>query len=126
MDLVEAARGYLGVPFHHQGRNKAGIDCLGLLVVSAKEAGIELEDHKGYSRQPDGITLRSECDRQLIKIDKMKTGDILLMRFRKEPQHIAIKTDIGIIHSYQNAGKVVEHGLDAKWIKRIVGVYRLG
>jgi hypothetical protein len=30
-----------------------------------------------------------------------------------------------MIHSYADAGKVVETGLDDRWIKRIVGHYRL-
>ena len=127
MDLVEAAREWLDVPFHHQGRNRVGIDCAGLVIVCAKELGIEFEDIKGYARTPDGVTLERELDRQLTKVKREPiSGDVLLMRIRREPQHIAIKTDIGIIHAYQGAGKVVEHNLDDKWRKRIKGVYSLG
>ena len=126
--FVNAARKYLGVKFHHQGRNVAGLDCLGLVILAARDIGRYLEDLKGYARTPDGDKLKKECERQLKAgdINNMKEGDILLMRFRREPQHLAIKTDVGIIHSYQDAGQVVEHGLDDKWLSRIKGVYKLG
>ena len=128
MDLVTAARGWIGTPFRHQGRNKLGIDCLGLLLVAAKDCGVALDDLKGYPRTPDGHTLRAECEKQLIKkIGKdLREGDILLMSFGRYPQHIAIKTDIGIIHAFQESGRVVEHNIDQKWLNRIKEVYVLG
>lgn len=127
MDLQTAARAYLDVPFHHQGRNKAGMDCGGLLVLSSHDIGVILEDLQGYARQPDGITMQAELDRQLNRVHRQpQANDVLLMRFRKHPQHIAIKTDNGIIHAFEKAGKVVEHTLDKKWRSRIVGVYTYG
>ncbi len=125
MNLADAAKEWLGVPFHHQGRSRAGLDCLGLLLVSAKAVGVELEDLKGYARQPDGKTLISEANRQLTPVVDRQEGDILLMRFRHHPQHIAIVTRDGMIHSHEDSGGVVEHGLDERWRRRIVGVYRL-
>lgn len=128
MDIITAARTFMGVPFRHQGRNKLGVDCLGLVLLSAEMSGVKLQDLKGYARSPDGHTLKSECGKQLIpvKLRDIQDGDILLMSFRREPQHLAIKTNIGIIHSYQDSGGVVEHGLDDRWLKRIRGAYRIG
>lgn len=126
MDLQTAARKYLDVKFHHQGRQPWALDCLGLCVVAARDIGREFDDAKGYSKTPDGVTLKSEMDRQLTRVNrKPQPNDILLMRFQKNPQHVAIVTDEGIIHSYEGVGKVVEHGLDERWRKRIVAVYEL-
>ena len=126
MDLQTAARQYLGVKFHHQGRQPWALDCAGLLILAARDIGREGNDLKGYSRIPDGVTLQAILNSQLKRVfRKPKPNDILLLRFRKNPQHIAIATDIGIIHSYESIGHVVEHGLDEKWIKRIVAVYEL-
>lgn len=127
MTLDEAAKKYLDVKFHHQGRSLAGVDCLGLIYLSAADLGVDLEDEKGYARTPDGNRLQSECDRQLtrINIDDAVNGDIYLMRFKRDPQHLAIKTSAGIIHAFKNAGKVVEHTLDDKWRARIKRAYRL-
>lgn len=127
MDLQEAARTYLGCKWHHLGRNRAGIDCLGLLVLAARDVGVELDDKKNYPRQADGESLLAECDRQLKKADKhnLKPNDIVVIRFGKSPQHIGIVTDIGLIHAYQTAGSVVEHSIDKKWQKRIIRAYQL-
>lgn len=127
MHIVDACRNYLGVPFRHQGRNRLGLDCGGLLVVAAKDCGIELDDIKGYQRQPDGKTLMATMERNLTRVYRApEYGDIVLMRLRKLPQHIAIITDKGMIHAHSEAGKVVEHRLDDFWRQSIVGVFELG
>jgi hypothetical protein len=46
------------------------------------------------------------------------------MAWGREPQHVALITDHGIIHSYSGVGKVVEHGLDERWQQRISAAYR--
>ncbi len=46
------------------------------------------------------------------------------MAWGREPQHVALVTDHGIIHSYSGVGKVVEHGLDDRWQQRITAAYR--
>ena len=60
-----------------------------------------------------------------------KRGDIVLLRIRKEPQHVALLTEsntsnLGMIHAF-NGGekKVVEHDFADYWIQKIVSVYRL-
>ncbi len=42
--IVACARTHVGVHFAHQGRNPAtGLDCLGLLIATAKQAGFLLQ-----------------------------------------------------------------------------------
>lgn len=129
MDIVEAARLYLGTPFKHQGRHEHGVDCGGLLILAAREMGIYLEDIGGYHRMPDNVVLKKALDAQLTRQNRGGSntvyGDILLMAFRRNPQHIAIRTDFGIIHAHQDSGGVIETSLDERWIKRIKGVYTL-
>ncbi len=130
MDLQTAARQYLGVKFHHQGRQPWALDCGGLLILAAKDLGVELEDVAGYSRMPDGVTLKATMEKQLSHANrKPQPNDILLMAFRHNPQHIAIVTDLngglGIIHAYEGVKCVTEHILDDVWLKRIRKVYTL-
>jgi cell wall-associated NlpC family hydrolase len=47
-----------------------------------------------------------------------------MMRFTGEPQHVGIYTGDTLIHAYESVGKVVEHRMDDKWLRRIVRVYR--
>jgi uncharacterized protein YijF (DUF1287 family) len=58
-------------------------------------------------------------------------GDVVWMRFEKEPQHLGIVGDyvhggLSLIHAYNGAGvnRVVEHRLDDTWRARIVAAWR--
>lgn len=123
-EVVNAARKYLDVPYHHQGRNRFGVDCAGLIVAAYRDLGIELEDLPAYGREPWNDGLRECVERNFQKVDRdPEPGDILLLRVRREPQHLAIATDRGIIHAYAGVKKVVETSMSPHWQKRIVGVY---
>lgn len=121
--IVSTARSYMGVRWHHQGRNRAGLDCVGLVLATAWDLGLTAIDYDGYGRVPDGVMLRAELDKHMDRTDTQRLGDVLLMRFEQQPQHLAIVTDIGIIHAHAMMRRVVEHGLDEVWASRIVGAY---
>lgn len=121
--IVSTSRSYLGVRWHHQGRNRAGLDCVGLVLATAWDLGLTAIDYDGYGRVPDGAMLRAELDKHMDRTSDPHHGDVLLMRFEQQPQHVAIVTDIGIIHSHAMMRRVVEHGLDDWWSSRIVGAY---
>jgi cell wall-associated NlpC family hydrolase len=124
--IVETARTWLGTPFHHQGRVKgAGVDCIGLVIGVARELGIWAPDfdYRDYGRQPNNGVLLREISKHCEPCT-MEEGCILLMRWFKEPQHVAIYTGGTIIHSAETFGKVVEHGYDRKWAKRTVHAFR--
>ncbi len=123
--IISAASAYLGTRWHHQGRSTAGVDCIGLLVLTARDLGLTVLDETGYSRQPDGRQLQAALEKHLQPIAEPEPGAVLLMRFEREPQHVALMADGGdIIHAYAMARKVVRHRLDAIWSRRIVAVYR--
>lgn len=131
--VVEEARTWLGTPFVHQGRQKGvGCDCAAIIVRVAKMVGMEANDLKGYGRSPNAGRLQQCLRTQLheIPIDAAVPGDVLLMRFFGDPQHIAIVTDLGIIHSYSRVsrkkaecGCVVEHRLNRVWKSRICAAF---
>jgi NlpC/P60 family putative phage cell wall peptidase len=124
VEIVEIARGWLGTKFKHQGRVKGvGVDCIGLVAGVARELGIEFEDKLNYGRDPNGNELQSELERYLTPCG-IVVGAVALFRIEKQPQHVGIISDVGIIHAYAQSRKVVEHGLDAWWLERLVGCYR--
>lgn len=127
-DVVAAARAWLGTPFRHQGRLRGrGCDCAGLLIGVAHDLGLSDFDFTAYGHLPHADTLRRLCDAHMrpIPIADARPGDVLLMRWVDEPQHLAIVTDIGVIHAYASARKVTEHGMDDAWRRRIVAAYAL-
>ncbi len=128
-EIIEAARSEIGTPFRHQGR-VAGkcLDCAGLIVRVAELLGVHVADQKGYSRLPSGSKLESAIDGQqnvFRVLGEPKAGDILMLRFNKDPQHLAIYTGENIIHSTSQTGRVVEERFDSMWRSRLVRVYRL-
>lgn len=148
--VIAEARSWVGTPFHHQGRLKGvGVDCAGLLICVGKALGLSDFDVTGYARVPDGRTLLRHCDEHMTRIprDEAQPGDVLLMRWRRYPQHVAIVADrppsfaqerfggqtlrslggggLNIIHAHEDAGSCVEHRLDETWAARVVQAYRI-
>ncbi len=137
--IVACARAHLGVRFAHQGRHAAtGLDCLGLLLVSAEAAGLSLRglcpaslDDRQYGARPDTNYLQAMLGQHLLPVQQPAFGDVLLLRVEGRPQHLALVTDypaegeLGMIHAYAIARRVVEHRLDAVWRANIAQVYRL-
>ena len=125
-ELIRIARTWIGVPFRHQGRNRLGVDCGGLLVVVGREAGLEILDSTSYSMSPDPLVIRTalelHCDP--IAIEDVLPGDVLWLSLAGEPRHLAFYTDIGIIHAWAGPGKVAEHTMDTVWQRRIKAAFR--
>ncbi len=138
-DIVNAARGWIGTRFHHQGRlkktdtHKGGVDCLGLLIGVARELNLPLSqyDEVDYPHYPDTEKLRQKLAgcMQEIKIQDMRMGDVLLLAVDDSPQHLAIVSELAgelaIIHAYAPARAVVEHVLDSWWKQRVVAAFRV-
>lgn len=143
--IVEAARGYLGTRFHHQGRlkksanHRGGIDCLGLLSGVAGELGLRGRngellssfDATDYSHQPDVAELGLRLDALLepVPLSAMRAGDVALFEVDGRAQHMGIISGFaggfGVIHAYAPARAVVEHALDAYWRRKIVRLFRV-
>lgn len=144
--IITQARTWLGTSFVHQGRSKktstasGGVDCIGLIIGVAGELDIKAKDgitplvqydQVNYSRSPDGETLKKELDAHFIavELDDIRVADILLTRIVESPQHVGFVGDyvhggLSFIHAYQTENKVVEHRLDALWMRRVVAAYR--
>lgn len=141
MQVVEAARAWLGTRWQHQGRVRGvGCDCAGLVLEVSRALELHTAEQlaeveaavAGYSRQPDG-RLRGLCERLLHETtpELMQPGDVLLMRTERDPQHLGIAGpypapgEMSLIHASALHRKVVEHRLDAVWRRAVVGVFVL-
>ncbi len=126
--IVTRARFCIGTPFRHQGRIPGkGLDCVGVIACVGHELGLFDYDFAGYGRLPK----KGELERHInaagfreISFEEAHPGDVLLIRFRKLPQHTAIVTDRGMLHAYIRAFGVVEHGVTAYWRQRIIAAYQ--
>lgn len=133
--VIDEARTYIGVPFHHQGRCRAGVDCVGLLVVVRRALALPVEDRSGYDRQPHAGALAEELSRQLIKLPLRRPlvyepADVVELAIKGEPHHVGLLTERGtIIHATSgrrgSPNKVVEHRFIYPWTDRVRAHYRM-
>lgn len=139
-DIVSAAREYIATPFHHQGRAKGvGVDCIGLIVGAAAQAGLVLRDRTDYSRQPVPSDLLRGFRDNFAPINgpDFRPADILVFwvvdpatlppeKLADTPQHVALATDLGMMHAWNGgARKVVEHGVTKGWLARLHSVWKI-
>lgn len=125
--ILESARSWVGTKFHHQGRKKlVGVDCIGLIIGVAQELGLNPPDKLGYAREPRKNALEETLDIYLRE-GELIPSNIVLFKIDKYPQHVGILSnygsELGIIHAYAQARKVVEHELNDWWKERIVKTY---
>jgi len=125
--MIAAARACLHTPFHHQGRHpKAGLDCIGLIVVALQAIGMSVQDRLDYGVRPDGETLvYALLAHGAERAATVQAGDVLVFRYDHQPQHVALATGPNsMIHSFAPARKVVETTIGPYWARRLVGIYR--
>lgn len=134
----------LQVPFVHQGRSLVGIDCVGALAHILQYTGElpvyppdpvngELET---YLEAMFGLPIM-EVSRAtpLTSAIKLRVGDILSMQYFGPIRHVSIVVpyvdqknapgELAVVHTDAMVGRVTEHRLDTKWLRRIVKVWRL-
>ena len=117
--VVQEARKWLGTPFHHQARLRGvGVDCAGLVIGVARDLSLVPADFdvEAYPPSPDGKTLLRlvQMHMTVLAIDQaMSPGDVVVVRFGADPQHLGIVGDyrhggLSIIHAASDAGRVIE------------------
>lgn len=130
------------VPFVHQGATLEGIDCVQALAWILEYTG---DDIPSYPRDPVNGELERELEARLgppvmsfTRVNPMKDTkqlrecDIISMQYAGPIRHvgiivphISIPTALSLVHTDSNVGHTTEHILDAKWLRRIVKVWRI-
>ncbi len=119
---------WIGVPFLHQGRSRAGIDCFGILTESARAIGASDYDVTGYGRRPPPEWIQKGLLEHLQPSDDYdRVGSILVFGFgkKKTMQHFAVRTHYGMVHTNASLGKCHHHDLSPQWLDRLVSVWDL-
>ena len=125
-DFVREARSLVGVPWVHLGRTRHGVDCIGLIVLAAKNAGLDVFEESGcprisrYGRKPDPKLyelVARHCERATSPVP----GSVALFRFHgeKHSRHFGVITfDDTMIHAEAKSRQcVVEHGYRMQWLR---------
>ena len=124
-EIVAEARGWLGTRWVHQGRNRQGIDCVGLLVMVARNLEIADYDYTDYPRRPDGTFIQHFAKvLKPLSLDEAGDGDVLIFAQGGHACHCGIRATRhgrpSIIHSHARRKAVIEE--DLKQAVESVGV----
>lgn len=132
LDLV--ARQYIGTPFLHQGRDPSiGVDCVGLAARIVADCGLywlAKHDLTGYARNPNGGKLERRMQAAFgPPVKELAPGRLVTVDFYGQSRHVGIVGEyngrLTLIHAYGRPPRVIEHGIDAKWRRRITGIYQV-
>lgn len=137
LQVVSAARGWIGTPYLHQASVKGvGCDCLGLLRGVWREvAGAEPETVPAYTAdwaepQAEEVLKAAAIRHMQPAVVEILPGQILLFRMRDGAiaKHIGIVSssdpDARFIHSYTGHG-VIESPLSRPWRRRIAARFQI-
>lgn len=131
--VLDAARGWLGTPYHDQASVKGvGCDCLGLARGVWREVvGPEPTKIPPYSRDwgeagPHEVLANGAMAWMVpLPIDEIRPGAVVLFRMRAGAiaKHCGILTaPASFIHAYDRLG-VIEEALTDAWRRRIAFAY---
>lgn len=131
-EFVQQARLLIGTPWLHQGRTALGVDCIGLIDLTARHCGIDLFAAAGCPRVR---RYGRKADRQLYDLvakhyrsaSAAVAGSVALFRFPGEdyPRHFGIITGDGtMIHAEAKTRRcVIEHGYRAHWVTQTDSIW---
>jgi NlpC/P60 family putative phage cell wall peptidase len=128
-EIVEAARLWLGTPYHHQASLRGvGCDCLGLVRGVWRDlCGAEPEKPPPYSPswaeslRQETLALAATRHLLTIAVSEAQAGDVLLFRWREHlpAKHCAILATPGsIIHAHDGAS-VAEVAFTPWWRRHL-------
>lgn len=134
VQVVAKAREYVGTPYHHQGRVKGhGVDCIGLIFCIFGELGIDGFDKQEYRNcrrsPPRGEGMLRDfdvvCGTRLCDVEPGDLAVFWINTTSRRPQHVALVTDYGLLHTYSDVGRVVEHLFAPEWRERFICGYHV-
>jgi len=120
-DIVAAARGWVGTPYHWQASVKGrGCDCKGLIVGVARELGLPEADsiHARLANYAsvDVARLKRGLRDLFAATSEALPGDVLLLRVAGHAQHLALYAGDGrMIHTYGGVRQVIEVPMGNVW-----------
>lgn len=123
-------RELIGIPYKNHGRDLAGLDCWGLVMVASRELyGVEVPDYNGYADSCNGTQVAplfdARKDWQFFKTTEANIGDVIVVRLAGYPVHAGIYTgDDFMLHTLHGCNSCLVRISSHSWRQRIEGAYR--
>ncbi|MDW9531866.1 NlpC/P60 family protein [Sinorhizobium meliloti] len=127
-DIITEARTWLGVKFKKGGRDRFGVDCVGLLVNVGRNCGLEIDDTTEYSFDPHPEKFQEMVYGQTVAMpfQGLQPGSIVLLRQTVFPMHTGILSRdtygrLSIINANLHKRQVVEQPY-GEWKDQVIGI----
>ena len=110
--VISRARALVGTPFRLHGRDARGVDCVGLIALSFRQAV-----PGGYAlRTADAAAVTAPLAAlKFRKCRTLKPGDIVLLDAGPAQLHLGLWTGDGLIHADAGLRRVVEAPGVPRW-----------
>ncbi len=123
---------YIGLPFLDHGRDRAGLDCWGLVRLAVSEQfDISLPAFLGdYQTTADIAGIAALVEREAVlwlpvRAGEERLGDVVVLRLKGRPVHVGLVLgDAQMLHVEQGVDSAIEKYSSPRWKDRIHGFYR--
>lgn len=123
---------YIGLPFRDHGRDRAGLDCWGLVrLVCAEQFGFALPS---FATEYDRATDIKRISRLIARETRAwreiprggeKLGDVAVLRLSGHPLHVGLVLgDMQMLHIERGIDSAIEKYSGPRWADRLYGFYR--
>lgn len=128
------AQNLLGIPYRHGGRDRKGVDCLGLLYLFYNKLGINIPNHDGqeypldwYKKDPERFRrgLKQVGKEVLLGTEPLKPLDLVYFRIGGAITHAGVMLDEYSFLHVMTGQKVHITRLTPAWKRRLKGARRL-
>lgn len=122
-DFVQTALDHIGVPVVHQGVNRNGVDCSGLIISVAADLGVELTRGIINGRWPHGDQVTQAMVNVAYETEDDVPGVIYQVYMKKEPRHLMIGVGDGfVVHAFDGrvAKKLLTERVFCRWKLRCI------
>lgn len=103
-----AAGAAVGVRFRLHGRDRSGLDCVGVAALALAAGGVRVAVPSGYAlRHGCAEGVAGVLDPVLARGSGGAVGDLLLLRPGAGQLHLGVKVAEGLVHADAGLGRVV-------------------
>lgn len=128
--IIAEARTWRGTPWRHQGRSRAGIDCVGLVVCVARALRLSDYDSTGYGRraQGQGFVAHFRDNMAGVALPDARPGDVLVFAEQAYPCHCGFLSrrldQPHLLHAHATRRQVIEEPYLGEWPARVKFAFR--
>ncbi len=122
---------YIGIPFQARGRDRAGIDCWGLIRLVLEEqfevrVPSYVDEYETIEAEKIGKLVACNLPTWTEVFDEqIQPGDVALFRVKGQPIHVGlIVSKAYMIHILPGVDACLDKFNGLRWGKRLIGIYR--